>query len=63
MARYAVIDGTNTVTNVIKWDGNAPWSPPAGCIAVLSSTANIGCSYDPDSGEFGPTPPPDNGGE
>lgn len=63
MARYAIVNGSNVVINVIKWDGISTWTPPAGCTAVLSSTANVGCAYDPDGGTFGPTPPPDNGGE
>ena len=44
MARYAVID-QGTVINVVEWDGQATWSPPAGLIAVPSDSAKIRDSY------------------
>lgn len=31
MARYAVIDDQNIVKNVVEWDGEKQWAPPAGC--------------------------------
>lgn len=30
MDRYAVINEKNVVVNVIAWDGEAEWAPPAG---------------------------------
>ena len=61
MPRYAIVNGSNQVINIVIWDGVSQWSPPKGCTPVLSTSANIGCTYDPDEGTFGPTPPPDNG--
>ena len=52
MARYAIINGSNKVINVIKWDGVSVWRPPKDCTAILSSTANVGWTYDPGEGEF-----------
>ena len=31
MARYAVVDESGVVQNVIEWDGVAQWKPPEGC--------------------------------
>jgi len=44
---YAIIDTTsNLVVNVIVWDGNPPWQPPDGTIAVpITDGAGIGWSY------------------
>lgn len=52
---YAIIDASNLVINMVAWDGNPPWQPPDGCIAVLAtSEASIGWSYI--DGEFIPPP-------
>ena len=49
MARYAVIDGSHAVINVIEWDGVATWSPPVSDSAVASGggagVAEIGLYY------------------
>ena len=29
---YAIVDANNLVTNVILWDGEPSWKPPADCI-------------------------------
>lgn len=45
---YAIIDlVTNIVENVIVWDGESPWSPPAGYYMepIGNSGAGIGWSY------------------
>ena len=53
---YAIIDTNNLVINMVVWDGNPPWSPPEGCIAVLAiGDASIGWSYV--DGEFIPPAP------
>ena len=31
---YAIIDSTNTVVNIINWDGKSPWQPEAGYQAI-----------------------------
>jgi hypothetical protein len=31
---YALVDSTNTVVNLVEWDGKTPWSPPSGQTAV-----------------------------
>lgn len=54
---YAIIDATNTVINVIIWDGMPPWQSPANTTtAQLADGAGIGWSYV--DGEFIPPPPP-----
>jgi len=60
MKNYAIIDSTNTVINVVVWDGKPPWTPPDGCIAVAipkGSSAGIDWSYN--NGEFSAPPQPD----
>ena len=55
MNRYAVINSSNVVVNVIIWDGVSPWSPPSGCIVVPEGQgAMIGGTYDPASQTFIP---------
>ena len=50
MFRYAVVDNNSlSVVNVIIWDGEAQWSPPANHIAVRSDSAGIGDLYDPNT--------------
>lgn len=48
---YAVINAeTNIVENVILWDGESPWQPPAGMyVQELSGEAGIGWKYENDS--------------
>ena len=53
MYRHAVIDqSTLVVKNVIKWDGETKWSPPAGCFTVQADRVDIGDVYDPSSKKF-----------
>jgi hypothetical protein len=47
MNRYAVINASNIVVNIIKWDGKSLWSPPKNHIAVASDSARIDDTYDP----------------
>lgn len=43
---YVVVDtAAGIVVNIIIWDGVAEWSPPDGCIAIQSDTAQIGWTY------------------
>ena len=59
MKNYALIEtATSTVTNIIIWDGQGPWQPPDGFIAVVTPPdqgVSIGWSYV--DGEFAPPPP------
>jgi hypothetical protein len=60
MKNYAIIDATNTVINVVVWDGKPPWAPPQDCIAVAipkDSSAGIGWTYA--NGEFIAPPQPE----
>ena len=60
MKNYAIIDVTNTVINVVVWDGKPPWTPPNGCIAVAipkGSSTGIGWTYV--DGEFIAPPQPE----
>lgn len=45
---YCLIDLlSNTVTNIIYWNGNLDqWSPPEGSVVIQSDTADIGWTYD-----------------
>lgn len=45
---YCLIDQTtNTVINIIYWDGNLEqWQPPENTVAIQSNTAGIGWKYD-----------------
>jgi len=57
MKNYAIIDSTGTVINVVLWNGNADWQPPAGCQAVeLQGSAGIGWTFD--NGAFIAPPDP-----
>lgn len=52
MDRFAVIENdTKRVVNVIIWQG-AEWLPPRDHLVVPSETANIGDTYDVESGQF-----------
>lgn len=59
MRKYAVINQTNEVVNVIVWDGGSGWRPPASHIAVATNVAGIGWTFDRASGAFAPPEPPD----
>ena len=49
MNTYAIIDtATTVVVNIVIWDGQPPWEPEDGQIAVLipeGSSAGIGWTY------------------
>jgi len=45
MQRYALVDASGVVENVVMWDGGEDWAPPQGFTAVQSDTAAIGSSY------------------
>ena len=58
MGNYAVVDVSNgIVVDVIVWDRteSSGWTPPEGCIAVQSDTAQIGWMYV--GGVFSAPPP------
>lgn len=42
---YAIINSSGVVENIILWDGESNWEPPAGCTAVASATAKTGDTY------------------
>jgi hypothetical protein len=56
MARWAVIDGNNTVVNMVEWDGQTEWAPPAGHtvreLAADESPNPLTAVYDPDKDTF-----------
>lgn len=53
MKRYAIINTeTNIVVNVSVWDGETPWSPGQGFIAIQSDIAEINDIYNAETGEF-----------
>lgn len=56
MRTWALIKD-NIVENVIAWDGESEWSPPAGCLCVETTSVDPapgpGWSYD---GAFFPPP-------
>ncbi len=52
MYRYAVCNDKNEVVNVIIWDGESRWSPPAGCFVVRSDKCDIHQIYDPNTETF-----------
>lgn len=41
-SRYAVIDKSHRVINVIVWDGLTEWQPPSGCMVKETQEAAIG---------------------
>jgi hypothetical protein len=49
MKTYALIDtATTVVVNIVAWDGQPPWEPGDGQIAVVipkNSSAGIGWTY------------------
>jgi hypothetical protein len=60
MKNYAIIDSTNTVINVVVWDGKPPWTPPDDCIAVaIPDGSNTGIGWTYVDGEFIAPPQPE----
>jgi len=45
MARYAVIDGSGNIVNVIVWDGVTSWTPPESHTAEQLDVSEIGGTY------------------
>lgn len=43
--RYALINAENMVINVIEYDNQSNWNPPAGCYIIASDYASIGQFY------------------
>jgi hypothetical protein len=67
MARYAVINLSNVITNMVDWNGNletwAPYpdidgTPQTAVPDTDPPTAQIGYSYNPGDGTFTPVPEP-----
>jgi len=61
--RYAIVDDlTKVVLNLIRWDGVAPYTPPAGTslVNVTDVLCDIGWIQQPD-GSFAPAPEESNG--
>jgi hypothetical protein len=48
--RYALVDSTGVVQNIILWDGSSPLTLASGVASVQSDVANIGDTYN--SGAF-----------
>lgn len=55
--QYALLDSTNTVVNVIEWDGESDWMPPAAHIAIPLIDGGIGWTFA--DGQFIPPPQPE----
>lgn len=53
---YAIIDETGLVVNAVAWDGESPWMPPAGHIALPLLEASIGWTFK--DGAYVPPPEP-----
>lgn len=45
MQRYALVDSSGVVDNVVMWDGGEDWAPPQGFTTVQSDIAAIGWTY------------------
>lgn len=54
--QYALLDNTNTVINVVEWDGESDWTPPAEHIAIPLLEGGIGWTFA--DGQFIPPPEP-----
>src|ERR1700719_2195865 len=58
MATYLIIDGNNTITNLIDWDGIKPFTPPTGAtILPFTGPAGIGWKWN-GTKAIDPTPAP-----
>ena len=57
MARYAMVDASGLVTNVIEWDGDeATWRPPADVTMVEDVASESGSGFTWDGALFIPPP-------
>ena len=54
---YAILNSANTVVNVIEWDGETPWHPPADHIAIPLIEGGIGWTFA--DGQFIPPAEPE----
>lgn len=52
MARHAIINNENVVTNVMEWDGVSEWKPPEGFYLIDSEIAASGDIYDRENNVF-----------
>ena len=58
MSTYIIIDGNNTITNLIDWDGIKPFTPPTGAtILPFTGPAGIGWKWN-GTKALDPTPAP-----
>ena len=57
MARYAVIS-SNTIANIIEWDGGSGWVPPSGTtVALAPMPCSVGWAWN-NGNPVDPNPPP-----
>lgn len=50
---YSIVDAkTNSIVNVIVWDGVSTWKVPDQCSAIKSDTSGIGWNYNSISKTF-----------
>ena len=52
--RYAIVDKSGRVVNIVEWDG-AEWLPPRDHYVIAAPKAGIGYTYDFNTKQF--TPP------
>lgn len=45
MQKYALVDVSGLVDNVVVWDGSASWAPPEDHTAIQSDAASVGWTY------------------
>jgi hypothetical protein len=57
MPRYALVDASGYVENVMVWDGAEPHTPDEGLTAVLDEDDNVGPGWSYADGEFIAPPP------
>lgn len=57
MKRYALVDASGVVDNVVMWDGGEDWTVPAGFEAIQSDAAGVGWTY-ANAALSPPEPPP-----
>ena len=49
--RYALLSEDGLVENVVLWDGEAPWSPPAG-LTPVEAPGQVGIGWTLQDGEW-----------
>lgn len=55
---YAVVNQNGNVINVIEWDGQTDYTPPAGDDLVLDTKSQVGIGWTYSNGTFSPPVPP-----